>query len=358
MEKSEVQDLALEAILPHYRSSACISMGVGKTKLGLMFMAKNYTDYCKFLVVAPKKSIFQSWKDDAIKFGYEYLLPHIRFTTYLSLAKQSTDWELVVLDEMHNLLPSHEYFLSMYGGMILGLTGTKPKNVHSLKYRMIDQYCPIVYNYTTDEAIEDEILNDYEIIVHTLSLDTNKIIKVEKAGKIWYTSELNIYNYWTGRIDNAITGKELTIVRIMRMKAMMEFPSKEVLARKLSLRISNKCIIFANTMDQADRLCFASYHSNNPLSNINLDNFKKGLITRLSCVLQLSEGVNIPELKESIIIHAYGNERKTAQRIGRTLRLNPDDKATINILCYKDTVDVGWITNALSGFDQTKIKYL
>jgi hypothetical protein len=40
---------------------------------------------------------------------------------------------------------------------------------------------------------------------------------------------------------------------------------------------------------------------------------------------------------------------------GRLLRLNPDDKAIVHILCYMDTVDEKWVKEALEGFDQTKI---
>ena len=54
-------------------------------------------------------------------------------------------------------------------------------------------------------------------------------------------------------------------------------------------------------------------------------------------------------------MHAYGNERKTAQRIGRLLRLNPNEKATCHILSYKNTVDNKWVQEALTGFDQSKI---
>jgi len=74
-------------------------------------------------------------------------------------------------------------------------------------------------------------------------------------------------------------------------------------------------------------------------------------------VLQLSEGVNIPDLKQGIIMHAYGNERKSSQRIGRLLRLNPDDKAIVHILCYMNTVDEKWVTESLESFDQTKITW-
>ena len=56
-------------------------------------------------------------------------------------------------------------------------------------------------------------------------------------------------------------------------------------------------------------------------------------------------------------MHSYGNERKTSQRIGRLLRLNPDDVAICHILCYKNTVDEVWLANALENFDKTKIDY-
>jgi superfamily II DNA or RNA helicase len=54
-------------------------------------------------------------------------------------------------------------------------------------------------------------------------------------------------------------------------------------------------------------------------------------------------------------MHAYGNERKSSQRIGRLLRLNPDEKAIVHILCYIGTVDEKWVKDSLEDFDQTKI---
>jgi superfamily II DNA or RNA helicase len=167
------------------------------------------------------------------------------------------------------------------------------------------------------------------------------------------SSELQNYGYWSNRIDT--TPGATHIVRVMRMKAMMEYASKEKYAKALLDSITSKCIVFANTQDQADRLCTHSYHSSNPDSETNLQDFKAGDITKLSCVLQLNEGVNIPGLKQGIILHAYGNERKSSQRIGRLLRLNPDDKAIIHILCYIGTVDEKWVKESLEDFDQSKI---
>jgi len=355
-ERDKVQDEALANALKYERCGLGISMGVGKTLIGLKHMDENYSVLLKVLVVAPKVSIFQSWKDDAIKFNMEYLLDHITFSTYLSLNKQDLDYDIIYLDECHSLLLTHKEYLGRYDGKILGLTGTPPKRQGTEKAIMVSQYCPIVYTYGVSNATESKILNDYRIIVHHLKLDAAKTIrKVRRDGKEYYTSEVNEYNYWTGRIENAISKKEKQICSIMRMKSLMGAPSKVAYTKKLMSSIEDKCIVFANTKEQADNICSYSYHSDNKESEDNLQLFKLGRINQLSCVLQLNEGVSIPNLRSGIIMHAYGNERKSAQRIGRLLRLSQDDTAYAHVLCFIDTIDKFWVEKALEDLDENKI---
>jgi len=326
MTREEIQDAALGVLLSSSNVGIAVSMGVGKTLIGLRHMKENYKDGCRFLVVAPKKAIFKSWLEEADKHGMGYLKDHMEFSTYISLIKQDR------------------------------LTGTPPRIANSEKGEMVDTYCPIKYKYITDDAVEDGILNDYQIIIHMLDLDTRKnFMQKTKKGQ-FPTSELASYNYWSERVLNANGGKEVQITRVMRMKALMSYPSKERYAKELFDHITDKVILFANTQDQADKLCDYSYHSGNKQSEVNLDKFKSGEIDKLSCVLQLSEGVNIPNLKQGIIMHAYGNERKSAQRLGRLLRLNPSEKATVHILCYENTVDEAWVNQALQEYDKSKIK--
>jgi superfamily II DNA or RNA helicase len=230
--------------------------------------------------------------------------------------KDPNAYDIIILEEVHNIKDSHREFLDNYHGKILGLTGTPPKRDDSEKGRMVNDYCPIIYEYLVDNAVDDNILNDYKIIVHELHLDNkNKSLGVTSAKGTFYTTEQANYNYWCNRVETAGSGKSAQIARVMRMKAMMGYPSKEKYTKLLAESIKSKCLIFANTQEQADRLCKHSYHSNNPESPDSLIKFKNGEITKLSCVLQLSEGVNIPELRQGIIMHAYGNERKSAQRI-------------------------------------------
>ena len=354
MNRNKVQAEALEATKNKSRCGLGLATGVGKTLVALNHLEEHYSPLLEILVVAPKLSIFNSWKAEAKKFNKENLLTKATFTTYLSLNKKNPkNFDIVYLDECHSLLDSHREFLNAYNGKILGLTGTPPKYHKSEKGILVDQFCPIVYEFVTDSAVNSNILNDYQIIVHELELSTKNNYLVKMKNKSFKTSEQNNYNYWCNRIDTG--AGSMHMLRIMRMKGIKEYPSKEQYAKLLFDSIKDKCIMFANTQDQADRLCEYSYHSKNSNSEDNLKMFKEGSIDKLSSVMQLNEGVNIPELRQGIIMHAYGNERKSAQRIGRLLRLNPDEKAIVHILCYKDTVDEKWVKDALEGFDQSKI---
>jgi superfamily II DNA or RNA helicase len=360
--REEIQQQALDVATRHTRSGLGISMGVGKTLIGLKYLnqlqEKNMYKL-KVLVVAPKLSIFETWKDDAVKFDIPTeVMDNITYTTYLSLNKFNPhSFDIVVLDECHSLLDSHETFLANYKGRILGLTGTPPRYANTEKGKMVMKYCPILYKYITDDAIDDDILNDYRIFVHKLPLSSDNNIPVSLKNSNFYTSEKKSYDYWSRRILEAQTKKQEQIASVMRMRVIMDFKTKETYAKYLLSEIEDKCIVFCNTQAQADRICKHSVHSENPDAEKNLDEFKKGQIDKLSCVLQLNEGVNIPNLRAGIIMHAYGNERKSNQRIGRLLRLNPDDTAIIHILCYQGTVDERWVNEALKDLDPTKIKY-
>ena len=356
MTREEIQEESLKATLGLSRCGLALATGVGKTLVGLNHIERNFSPLINILIVAPKVSIFASWRYEANKFNKNKLLENVTFTTYLSLSKHDPrEYDIVYLDECHSLLDSHKKFLDNYTGKILGLTGTPPKYIQSEKGKLVKEFCPIIYTFITDDAVENNILNDYQIIVHELELDERKNMTVTTKTNSFIASERQNYGYWSQRIDNGTGPAHIT--RVMRMKALQEYKSKLNYAKLLLENIKTKCIVFANTQDQADILCEYSYHSKNSQSEGNLKAFKEGSILKLSTVMQLNEGVNIPDLKQGIIMHAYGNERKASQRIGRLLRLNPNDKAIVHILCYKNTVDEKWVKEALEGFDQSKIMW-
>jgi superfamily II DNA or RNA helicase len=374
--KDEVRGEALTILRKYQRGGAGISMGVGKTRLGLehfqLVVNKVNNDKgrpAKALVVAPALKIHKGWLEETAKWNMTHLDENLEFVTYRSLTKKNVnDYDVIYLDECHSLKQKHDYWLSHFGGYIIGLTGTPPKRKSTEKARMVAKYCPIRYEYLTDEAVDDSILNDYRIVVHLLSLGQSKDFKVElksnhkdpkkrKVIKSWHTSETENYAYWTGALNNADSFAEKRKLSVLRMTSMKKYLSKERYGKKLLEQAEQKCLLFANLKVQADRMCKHSYHSDNKNSEYNMSLFEADQIDKLVCVDQLSQGANIMGLRELVILHMYGNNRKGAQRLGRGLRLNPDELMTAHILCYKDTIDVEWVKEALSDFNQNKIEW-
>jgi len=356
--KDIIHEEALQAIKGKHRAGLGISVGVGKTLIALKHMSKMFVEnpQSKYLVVIPKIVLIENWKAEAKKHNFDFLIPKMVFSTYRSINKQSLEYKCLYLDECHSLLETHLPYLSMYEGRILGLTGTPPK-YKTERSAIIDKYCPITYRYVVDNAVEDNILNDYNIIIHNIMLGTERNVKVKTAKNNFYTTEVQNYAYWTQRIESSTSYNSTKIARIMRMKSMMDYSSKTKYAKELLEMIDDKCIIFCNSIIQAEQISPYSYNSKNKNNDEHLKMFETGKIDKLSCILQLNEGVNIPNLKTAIILHAYGNEKKLMQRLGRTLRLLPDETATIHILMFKGTVDENWVNKALSDLNQEKITY-
>lgn len=366
--REEIQENAGIAIGDNLKAGIEVSMRVGKCLIGLKHMKKNL-EYgidgeiiSNFLVVAPKKSVYDGWVADAKKFGFEYLLPHITFTTYRSLTKADIEaYVCIYLDECHSLKRSHDLFLAAYvsqGGMLLGLTGTWPSGERSEKAKMCNFWVPKVFQYLTDDAVADGILNDYRIIVHELELSKEKDLVVKGKNGNFTTSELASYTYWAKQEEDAEDPKYLQICAIQKMKTLQRGLTKERYAANLLAEQTDKTILFATTQAQADKLCIHSYHAKNPDSEYNLMAFKKGDIMKMSTVDQLDMGLTVPELKTNLIMHAFANDHKASQRIGRILGLNPDDMGTVHILSYSNSVDKLWVTNALKKFDPSKISWV
>ena len=221
-------------------------------------------------------------------------------------------------------------------------------------------YCPMRVDYTTDEAVLAGLLNDYRLVVHRLPLSpVRDYVFTTKAGRSFTTSERESYQYWSARLANADQDVlPVETLRLLRMQALMHYPGKGRYLAHLTSQFTEKVLLFTCNQQQAKQQAAHTYHSKNKDSPANLARFNTGEIQRLVCVAQLSEGVNIPDLRVGIIWHAFGNERKAAQRIGRLLRLNPDQTATVHLLMYQETVDEHWVDQALAAFDPAKISYV
>jgi superfamily II DNA or RNA helicase len=93
-------------------------------------------------------------------------------------------------------------------------------------------------------------------------------------------------------------------------------------------------LLFTCNQQQVKRQPEHTYYSKNKAIHENLVKFNTWDMQLLACVAQFSEGINIANLRVSIIWHILGNERRTTQRIVRLLRLNPDEAVIVHLLIY------------------------
>ena len=72
-QREVVQSDALSIATKHKRCGLGISMGVGKTRIAIEHLKKNYNPFIKALVVVPKNTVMKSWTTELEKMGNEDL---------------------------------------------------------------------------------------------------------------------------------------------------------------------------------------------------------------------------------------------------------------------------------------------
>jgi len=122
-----------------------------------------------------------------------------------------------------------------------------------------------------------------------------------------------------------------------------------------------KVIIFFTTTEAVDQfcdmltssasdcgICMSKIHSKMKKKEreISFDRFVSGESCILVGAFAVSEGINIPDASNAIIVGGTSGEREFIQRIGRVLRaINGKDYAQIFQIYVKGTMEEWWIRN-------------
>lgn len=347
MNKEEIQKKAFSKIDFEGINGIEMSMGTGKTRLGLNYcthlLSKDINR--KILIVYPNNSIKESWKEEIEKIGFKYKT-NLTFSTYLSVKKYNQkDFYAVICDESHSITESSYKFLKEYK-RILGLTGTPITNTYSDKFYYFKSLFPAKFTYLISEAVEDEILNNFNLHLHYLELSKTKDIQVNFNKGSFYTSEYDQYRSLTKKLDTA-TGYIKDRYVMSRLLLLKNFKTKLNYVKKLVKTLDNKTIVFTPSIEFANDISDCRVHSKEKNSKECLASFMRGDTKLLSCVEQLSMGITIPNLKSAIVMHSYASEVRLPQKLGRILRLNPDEVSDLHILVYKDTKDSEWLNEAI-----------
>ena len=357
MKREQIQLEATQAIINNkFRGILEVAPRVGKSKIVIDALNTVSIDL-KVLIMAPRKEIFESWKIEFERWGLRDNIS-VDFLWSNSLKKNTNTYNLIICDEVHaynlnvlSLLTKEQ----AKGTRILSITGTLDGNTQYVLETMLKQ--ELLYSYTVAEAIEDQIVADYEIICVGCELDTvDAYVVAGNQEKSFLQTEAAAYKYWNDKYQIVKSRQQWSSLRFLMSKRLdVIYNSKTKLeATKKILKLNKRVISFSGRQEIADQLGDESFHSK--ADKTALERFKDGKIDKLSVVSMVSMGVTIPDLKVAVFNQLKSEENLAIQQAMRVMNMEGGKKATIYIVYLKNTQDEVWMLSALQGFDQSEIK--
>lgn len=355
----------------------------GKSKLALDKLIQWYNPNSKILIVIPRNVLIANWIEEIKKWNYSEILNNITFSTYVSIPKQDTNWDIVLYDETHHLSERCRDTIQYWNvthNIFLSATIKR-----DLKYWITNVYRNIeVIRIKTYEAIEEEVLPELKIYLFPLHLEggfpTCTIFKNPK-GKLplietswatrwsaWrqkiyqvktYCTERQYYDDLSSSIEwykkKAMCGNQIMKNKWLqqageRLKWLSNIKSSTSLNILKYLKSKNKRVLtFCSTIDQSE---IFGKCVNSKVGISNLHSFNEGKINNITAVGMLDEGISLVNCQIGIFNMLNSSERLSVQRIGRILRhKNP----IIIIPYYKNTREEEIVNKMLEGYNKDSI---
>jgi len=406
----EVRDKSQAEVVQMYfdraalQSCGVLSTGYGKSKVAIDIIMHLQPEKVIILVNSTILRDFNWEEEFKVWKKHKFFREKVELVTYQTAYKwKKEDRDLsdyfIIADECDFAADTDElskFFYEYSDCRILGLTGF----ITEAKRPWFDKHLPIFTELTANQAQEAGILNNihFVFVQYELSQDPKSHeVGYYKHGK-WTTftqSESNAYDYINKKCQIEI-GKSAKIHQdfMQGMLTMEEYNKdtknaeyqvrrltkersdillKSVSARKAAMGLikhvretkpDSKIIVFSKRTEQSLQICGTrnTYNGKIPKKqrDVNYLNFCQGKIDLLGVCDKVDRGVNIDRLNVGILETFFGNDTKAAQRLGRLMRLKPDEIATVYVLLpyymrrekdktytLQETQQVKWARNML-----------
>lgn len=384
MNRQEVEEKLRECESREYILQLPTSFG--KTKIAIDLL-NNFQSVNKILIVCPKLVLFQTWKDELIKWNKSELLNKVKFSTYVGLHNNIDNYDVLILDECHHITDRSIDIIKTYSfNYKICLSATIKKDSYFRLTQILSN--PYFLKVSVKDAIEEDILPSPTIYLLPLILDDSKkqyqFIKNSKAKKVvecnyserWkyirdkntkviinctakeYITELDSQiEYYKNRY---LQGRVGYIKNFWLQKAgeRLKFLSKikEPMILKIQDKLGNtRTLTFCSDIAQTERLGKNAINSKSGNSSDILNLFNKGEINHITACNMLNEGINLVNCRVGIWGYINASEIMTVQRIGRILR---HKKPIIIIPYYLGTREQELVQDILETVDKKCIKVI
>ncbi len=236
---------------------------------------------------------------------------------------------IIIHDEVHGLgtegcqrelAGEHASF-----GYRLGLSAT-PERAYDVAGNafIASEIGPTIYRFSLEDAIKRGVLCEFDYIPLDYNLTNNdkerlKKINARKAARAETGSPMSNEEFW------------IALSHVYKTAEMKPEVFSRFLQRDASILESS--IIFVETREYGDRILdiihphthlYRTYYAEDEQENLVL--FSRGEINTLITCHKISQGIDIRLLKSVVIFSAARSKLETIQRIGRCLRVDPDNQ--------------------------------
>ena len=358
MTKNEIQRIIIDKIKKAYfRGIVLASVRSGKTRqllTAIREMSDNDLD-TTILVGYPNTDIKNSWIDECEKLEY---YPNITYSTFKSLKKvQDNKYDFVVFDEAHsippnNILPIVSKLVKNNDKVILASGTYSEDTLLNLKFSTGLQQ---IVNYSTDDAINDGIVNNFKVEVHLFKLDNTKSVQFGGLKK-WYSTDYKECQRMSKKIDNSF-GQDKMMAALFRMKMINSCQSLIRVVKKWIEDNPNKRFILFTGDEKVGLNYNIPMFNSKSKNNDVLKDFQEYRSNSLCLIKKGGTGVTYEGLDTILITDINSNSETLEQRCGRSLLFEEGKESVVHIFCSTEQFQLKWLESSLKSINQDRISY-
>jgi len=332
-----------------------VAQRVGKTFI-VYNILKYFPDNITILITYPDNQIKESWETTFNICKYK---GNVILCNYDSLKKyENIPFTFFIIDECHSLNESTialDKCIQIFNNSLytLGLTGTLNNISKDLLHMHFNMN--IILEYTAEQAILDNIIAPYKVIIHTAYLDNIKKF-VNKSGK--FQTEKQKYDGYTYIIEQfKKQNKDTKFLAIHRNKLSQTSLGKKKVCINILQKLKDKrVIVFCGFISQADNLGIPSYHSKSKKNT--MEEFNQFKFNHLALANTGYIGKNYKQLDAVVLLSWTGKDEDTFQKISRSMINDYEDKLSeIHIICINEPAEIKKLNKTLQLLNKHRIEW-
>ena len=379
MTRDERQDLVIKNwIKARCRGILIATVGFGKTRCAMKIINKlqNAKPETVVEILCPTTALVKQWQKQIKENDLILHKSNVKVRTLKSLLKQTTDCDLLIIDELHTALSINllKAISQSKFKLFLGLTATINRLDENEKYIM--DVFPIFDEVTKEEALSNnwvakdviykvEIktdLSEYFLIneeythhFSSLGFDFHLVNKILNEG--FRSSFVNSLSERLRMDKTEIMAHATNTMRLINLRKqwLYNHPLKVYYTDEIiKHRLDKKIITFSESQQIANSLPYGDVVHSGMTSKKQrelISKFSEMDIGVLHSVKSLQSGIDVRNLSVGISTSFNSSKIARIQSAGRIERAEGDKQSEFFNLVIKNTIEEKWFAKAMAGID-------